>query len=45
MIFEKYKLPTHPLKAVDMKRIKDGVKNESICGEITKSGKKRLTKW
>jgi DNA topoisomerase-6 subunit A len=36
-----YKLPTHPLKDVDVKRIKDGIKNDPFV-EVHKEWKKAL---
>jgi len=36
-----YKLPTHPLKDVDIKRIKDGIKNDPFV-EVHKEWKKAL---
>ena len=40
---EKYKLPTHPLKDVDMKRIKDAIKNDPFV-KAHKEWKKALEK-
>jgi DNA topoisomerase VI subunit A len=40
---EHYKLPTHPLKDVDLKRIKDGIKNDPFVKEH-KEWEKALTK-
>jgi len=40
---ETYKLPTHPLKEVDIKRIKDGIKNDPFV-QNHKEWEKALTK-
>ncbi|MFH1455372.1 MAG: DNA topoisomerase IV subunit A [archaeon] len=40
---ETYKLPTHPLKEVDIKRIKDGIKNDPFVQHY-KEWEKALTK-
>lgn len=40
---EDYKLPTHPLKEVDIKRLKDGIKNDPFVQEH-KEWEKALTK-
>jgi len=41
---EDYKLPSHPLKEIDIKKIKDMIKNDRLLNIINR-GKKHYNKW